>query len=165
MAKTKSNAGFRQGTDSRTRTVRLVRIFPLSRKTGEAARTANRSAISAARLTQGVPWLCVPLSRGVCLFDCSAVDGAVLTDGSQGSDPLPINNSPNSNPRATRCWCCAWRERRNSASVVQMCRKALLGKPLLQQSAVVMSAARRLILVRPQTEMLSDPPALGADAE
>lgn len=26
--------------------------------------------LSAARLTQGVPWLCVPLSREVCLFDC-----------------------------------------------------------------------------------------------
>ena len=27
-------------------------------------------AISAARRTQGVPWLCVPPSREVCLFDC-----------------------------------------------------------------------------------------------
>jgi len=27
-------------------------------------------AISAARLTQRVPWLCVPLSREVCPFDC-----------------------------------------------------------------------------------------------
>jgi hypothetical protein len=30
--------------------------------------TAN--TISATRLTQRVPWLCVPLSQEVCLFDC-----------------------------------------------------------------------------------------------
>jgi hypothetical protein len=30
--------------------------------------TAN--TISAARLTQRVPWLCVPLLQEVCLFDC-----------------------------------------------------------------------------------------------
>jgi hypothetical protein len=44
--------------------------FPPARGEGRWENSEERMAISAARLTQRVPWLCVPLSREVCPFDC-----------------------------------------------------------------------------------------------
>jgi len=47
------------------------RIYsPSARGGGRWENSEKRMAISAARLTQRVPWLCVPLSREVCPFDC-----------------------------------------------------------------------------------------------
>src|SRR5580658_1497825 len=45
-------------------------LFPLSPEKEDRLEESCRLAISAARLTQRVPWLCVPLLREVCLFDC-----------------------------------------------------------------------------------------------
>jgi hypothetical protein len=38
---------------------------------------ATAATASTARLTLGVPWLCVPPSREVCLFDCYCYGGAL----------------------------------------------------------------------------------------
>jgi hypothetical protein len=46
----------------------LVHHSPQLREGSRWENSCMLSAISAARLTQRVPWLCVPLSRGVCLF-------------------------------------------------------------------------------------------------
>ena len=76
---------------------RFVRIFPFNR--GEAGPLEERTliAISAARLTRGVPWLCVPLSRGICLSRHLLVDNsrAGLTRTTpQSTARKPASNSP-----------------------------------------------------------------------
>jgi hypothetical protein len=53
----------------------ILRTFPF--RPGVRGRWENSQvmiAISAAWLTQRVPWLCVPLSREVCLFDCCQLE-------------------------------------------------------------------------------------------
>jgi hypothetical protein len=48
----------------------LTHCSSLFTRAGGPLEVAASRALSAARLTQGVPWLCVPPSREVCLFDC-----------------------------------------------------------------------------------------------
>ena len=53
---------------------------------------------SAARLTQRVPWLCVPLSREVCLFVCPTDDSGMRKPEAIGANiPQMIGKQPNCN--------------------------------------------------------------------
>src|SRR4051794_28113756 len=75
---------------SRHRLVRATSLTGVSRTHRFPSQKGNVALHSATRLTQGVPWLCGPVSRRVCSFVgwCRADDAAVRRSGSTGCRTL-----------------------------------------------------------------------------